>query len=277
MTKKIQWYVDQGFSLFPLPYRSKKPFAKWNWKVLQRRKPTQEELEAWFSGSRFNVAVVTGSVSENLAVLDFDVPELFDSWYYHTVNLPAPVVRTGNGFHVYVKILGPTSLRNGNFQVDGVHAGQFRFDGGYVVAPPSVHPSGVTYQWKGRVDVPLVSPSELAIMQEPTQKGLAKDVDATQEVAGEPKKIKHSQGRGVAHPEQYAQKVIEREAAVVKSAIPGTRNSALFRAGLKTRKFCDVLSGSVVFDALVKAGIESGLPEQEARTVVLKAWNTATY
>lgn len=272
MVKEIHWYREQGFSFFPLPEASKKPFIGWNWKVFQSRLPTRHEVETWFSGARrYNVAVITGAVSGNLAVLDFDVPELFDEWE-RLANLETTVVRTGKGFHVYVCLLGNTVLRNGNFQVQGRHAGQFRFDGGYVVAPPSVHPSGRFYEWQQWGNVALVSPSELRITQAETPKGLA-ILPTSRTQTGETRKP----SQGIHAPERYAEEAVRRECEKIQAAVPGTRNTALFTAALKTWKYCSVLQGDKIYGALVTAGKNAGLSEEEARVTVAKAWNTARY
>jgi KaiC/GvpD/RAD55 family RecA-like ATPase len=65
------------------------------------------------------------------------------------MNLSAgvPIVETGKGFHVYYRHPGG-EVRNGVRvgRVDDVVI-DIRGDGGYVVAPPSIHESGRNYQW----------------------------------------------------------------------------------------------------------------------------------
>src|SRR5688572_31676984 len=64
--------MARGWSIFPLKPRSKVPAVKWE--AYQHRLPTIEELEHWFTAPGFNVAVVTGSIS-NIFVIDVDSPE----------------------------------------------------------------------------------------------------------------------------------------------------------------------------------------------------------
>lgn len=273
MNAFVKKYVNQGFCVFPLPYQSKVPFHGWNWKALQTRKPSQAELDRWFQG-RVNVAIVTGSISKNLAVLDFDNMNVFPAWHEKT-RLESATVQTGNGCHVYIRLVDPEHLHNGNFQIDGVHAGQVRFNGGYVVAPPSVHPSGKRYVWltEGVMTVPV---QDLCIEQE-QKKGLAKKPEK-QTSGGEARQaLKTSQSQGVKHPEQYAEQALRREVEKVKNGLPGTRNSVLFRSALKTWKYGDVLGAQVVFDALASAGVSCGLSEQESILTIKKAWKTARY
>lgn len=275
----VKKYVKQGFCVFPLPYKSKVPFAGWNWKVLQTRKPSQAELEAWFQ-HRVNIAIVTGRVSEGLAVLDFDDMTVFPAWF-DKARLESATVVTGRGCHIYVRIVEPESLHNGNFQVDGVHAGQIRFDGGYVVAPPSVHPSGKAYQF---IDDFSVSPvlqvkvKDLHIEQaeQVTKKGLAKKTEASTNVDMTRKTLQYSQGR-VVHPEQYAREALRREAEQVARSTQGARNNVLFRAALKTWKHVSVLGVENVVQELSAAALTSGLSEQESTATIKKAWKYGRY
>jgi hypothetical protein len=269
----IKKYVQQGFCVFPLPYKSKVPFQGWNWKVLQTRKPSQSELESWFQGC-VNCAIVTGRISGNLAVLDFDTMTVFPAWLEKS-GLESATVITGKGCHIYVRVSDPESLHNGNFQIDGVHAGQIRFDGGYVVAPPSIHPTGKRYFFL-KEGVETVTVHDLCIEQEQT-KGLAKKPVDRENVKEQRQAFKSSQGQGVKQPAHYAREALRREAEQVKNALPGTRNSVLFRAGLKTRKYGDVLGDRTVFDTLVKAGLVCGLSETESTTTIKKAWHYAHY
>jgi len=145
-------YLNTGLSIFPLGKKSKKPAI--SWKEYQCRRPTDEELFSWFgNGLQNNIAIVTGKIS-GVVVVDMDSEEAIrltkEQGFPNT-----PLVETGRGYHAYFK------YREGirNFQKRGDLPGiDLRGDGGYVVAPPSVHPSGKQYSWvKGRNldDLPL--------------------------------------------------------------------------------------------------------------------------
>ncbi len=132
-------YLERGWIPLPLQPRSKLPLLPW--RRLQRERPEAEDLEQWWSlWPEANLGIITGAASR-LAVVDLDGPEA--QALAEQLDLPdAPTVRTGEGLHVYCSIAGPTrsavALRPG---ID------LRADGGYVVAPPSVHPSGRSYVW----------------------------------------------------------------------------------------------------------------------------------
>ena len=53
-----------------------------------------------------------------------------------------PRVKTARGWHGYFSIDSPIASR----KIEGVI--DIKSDGGYVVAPPSVHPSGIVYTWQ---------------------------------------------------------------------------------------------------------------------------------
>ena len=97
-------YLAAGLSVLPAKRAEKRPALR-AWKTYQRRLPTGIEVDAWFANSPDALCVLTGSVSGNLELLDFDhQAELFDAWS-HRIN-PAVLARLvnessqSNGGHV---------------------------------------------------------------------------------------------------------------------------------------------------------------------------------
>jgi len=85
-----------------------------------------------------NWGVKTGP---NLTVLDFDTPEAFADFVVKNINrLPteAPIVRTGRGYHVWLR--SKATIHSQQFQSVDIKG-----EGGYVVAPPSRHANGTRY------------------------------------------------------------------------------------------------------------------------------------
>ena len=140
-------YLAHGWSVVPLRPRDKKPLVRWE--LYQGKCPSEADVLGWLQQwPDANIGIVTGSTSK-LIVLDIDPHHGGDDSFEHIVRrfgrLSATVeARTGGGgWHLYFEHPGyPVRNRVGIRQ--GI---DLRGDGGYVVAPPSVHPSGKRYAW----------------------------------------------------------------------------------------------------------------------------------
>ncbi len=141
-----RYYVDQlGFSVIPIIKGDKRPAVAWT--EYQNRKPTNEELIHWFFGNDHQLGVVCGHVSGGLTVLDFETPGAYAEWAKrHPQEADTRTVETGKGVHVYLRTEKPAA---GNTKLipDLVET---RGEGGMVLAPPSLHPSGRAYRLKGK-------------------------------------------------------------------------------------------------------------------------------
>jgi len=135
------YYLKKGFSVIPLRPNGKKPVIEWA--EFQSRFPTEEELFEWFgNGSQNNIGIVTGAIS-GLDVVDLDSADAVRFAQEHSFPL-TPLVKTGEGIHLYYR--HKEGVRN--FQKrDDLPGIDLRGDGGYIVAPPSVHESGKRYHW----------------------------------------------------------------------------------------------------------------------------------
>jgi len=132
-------FLERGWTPLPIAPRGKEPLIRWQ--RLQRQRPTAGDLEQWWSWWPLaNVGIVTGMAS-GLAVLDLDGPEAIER--AKQLGLPdAPGVQTARGMHFYCSIDGVVR------SAAGVQPGiDLRAEGGYVVAPPSLHPTGIFYTW----------------------------------------------------------------------------------------------------------------------------------
>ncbi len=141
-------YLARGWSVLPVRPREKRPLLRWE--ALQSKAPSKEQVEVWYRRwPDANVGIVTGEIS-NLIVIDVD-PEhgggdALERLERRHGPLPATVeaISGGGGRHLYFAHPG-TPLRNRAGLVQGV---DLRGDGGYIVAPPSIHPSGNPYVWR---------------------------------------------------------------------------------------------------------------------------------
>lgn len=137
--------AKRGWPVFPCAPSGKTPLTKHG---LIEASADSTAIEMWWSAKpTANVAVRTGN---GLVVLDVDGEAGADALAAleraQMRRLPPTVsVKTGNGQHYYFSHQG--EIRN-SAGLLGDHL-DIRGDGGYVIAPPSVHPSGVAYQWDG--------------------------------------------------------------------------------------------------------------------------------
>ena len=152
-------YSKQGWQSFPCRPHDKTPLVKW------ADVATTEEnmLVGWWDNfPDANIGIACGKRS-GIVVLDVDaghggydsLTKLIDQYG----PLPeTPVSKTGSGGeHVFFKHPG-IEIRNSASKLgQGL---DIRGDGGYVVAPPSLHPNGNTYEW-------VVRPSQVELSDMP--------------------------------------------------------------------------------------------------------------
>ena len=138
-------YLDRGWHPIALQPRSKQALEPW--KDYQERQPTRGEVEAWFAKCPdANVGLVTGRAS-GIVALDFDGEEGAVSAEQFREHLETVTSLTPRGFHKLFKHPGGDQrIRTRAGILRGVDV---RADGGYIVAPPSVHPGGDRYRWAG--------------------------------------------------------------------------------------------------------------------------------
>lgn len=136
--------LARGFSVIPIQFKGKKPLLAWEEFI--RRRATDSELVQWFkTWPNANLAIVTGKIS-NVVVADVDVDRGGDPKPLYDVYPTETIVRTGKGgFHFYYKYPEGDDIHVYNRV--GKNGIDIRGDGGYVVAPPSIHASGATYEF----------------------------------------------------------------------------------------------------------------------------------
>jgi hypothetical protein len=138
-------------AVFPLKPKSKLPATRHG--CLDATKDLETVGGWWEGGPALNIGIATGAPS-GIWVLDIDGDAGEASWrrieQEYGTKLPATAeVLTGSGGrHIYFQLpdfKGAPGIRNSAGQVaPGIDV---RGTGGYVVAPPSVHPNGKPYAW----------------------------------------------------------------------------------------------------------------------------------
>lgn len=176
MNKLLDWarrYVSKGFSVIPCHFKTKQP-AIASWKEFQGRLPTDDELVEWFNNGNKNIAIVTGAIS-GIAVVDLDSQRAVE--FAKTNNFPAsPLSKTSKGYHIIYKYKDGAR----NFQKrDDLPDIDMRGEGGIIVVEPSIHPSGVPYQWvkgKGLDDLPIAKLPEIILAKNTQDKTPLKEL-----------------------------------------------------------------------------------------------------
>jgi Bifunctional DNA primase/polymerase, N-terminal len=211
-------------------------------------------LAWWARYPKANIGLATGQLFD---VLDLDGPQgvaaLRAFAHRHDLALPAagPVARTGRpeaGWHYY---LAPAGLGRRRGLLDHV---DYQGPGGYVVAPPSRHASGLAYRWVRELDHPLLElPGPLrAELQRPAERLTAAVV---------PLPV----GDGPGHP--YARAALAEELARVAAAPRGERNEQLWASGRNLFNFvaAGALNEHQVQQGLLEAAERNGLLREEPR------------
>jgi len=149
-------YLTRGLSVIPLKPKAKEPLIPW--KEFQERIASEKEIEEWFKDNTINIGIICGAISDNLFVIDFDNKKVFKIWYdlidknypdVRDIVLNTWNVETGRGVHIYFRADVDKKTFKELFRtkpklIDGV---DIKGEGGYVVAPPSIHPSGKLYEF----------------------------------------------------------------------------------------------------------------------------------
>lgn len=143
------FYASKGFDVFPVQPRSKYPYKDFTWDTLATR--DNEIITRWFESEykNANIGIACGARS-GLVVLDVDAGhggiETLEALEDTHGKLPVtPRAKTGGGGYHYVFRHPGREVRNSASKVGpGI---DIRGDGGYIVAPPSIHPDGPRYQW----------------------------------------------------------------------------------------------------------------------------------
>lgn len=251
-----------GFRVFPAVRGGKTP-AVASWTLYKEQAPTPGELGSWDEGD-FNVAIITGAPSD-IVVLDPDDPEA--QAFVDELALPCTVtVKTGKGRHYYFRP-PPGGARN-RTKIAGKNL-DIRGDGGYVIAPPSLHPSGAAYEW-------IVSPHEAPIAPFPDKLLALLDRDR------EPGQTSSSASyEDVEIPENHG---VERFLALdlrarcreLAKAQKGSRNDELFRLAVRLAEHVAAADAEwePFADEMSKVARQIGLDDSEILATLASAWKT---
>lgn len=141
-------YLKRGRAVVPAGECAKRPIVRWQ--RFQHEMPTEKQINKWYERwPKANLAVVTGEIS-GIVVVDIDPAHggeesLAAMEVLHGALPPTIESMTGGGGrHLYFAYPGH-EVRNRAGLAPGI---DMRGDGGCIIVPPSVHPSGKRYRWK---------------------------------------------------------------------------------------------------------------------------------
>jgi len=144
MEDAVWSYYNQGFSIIPLKERSKIPNIP-TWREFNARTPEMDEIKKWLQDGLFqNIGIICGAVSNDLVVIDVDDENIISELGLKIPSIISNgqwVVKTGKGWHIYCRHY----TNPGDLVKDAEIHLEYRSNGGYVVAPPSIHPNGYEY------------------------------------------------------------------------------------------------------------------------------------
>jgi hypothetical protein len=211
----------------------------------------------WQRWPTANVGIRTGAVS-GLVVLDVDPPhggnQSLRALVAANEALPATVtVRTGSGgLHLYFAHPGGSVHNSSSALGAGIDV---RGDGGYVIAPPSLHVAGQPYQWTASARLARLPGWLQTLMQPP---------DPARIPPGAPPRVDSDASA-------WARAALEAEITNIATAVEGQRNHTLNRASFALGQI--VAGGHLdkgdVISSLEAAGFNAGLGANETRRTIV--------
>jgi hypothetical protein len=238
-------YAAQGLQVFPCMPRGKTPAIARGFHAATTNPAT---IRRYWTDPQRNIGISTGMAS-GVWVLDIDGVEgeasLRALEAKHGVLPKTRVSITSRGRHVWFACRAPIPSSAGRIgpRID------VRGDGGYVIAPPSIHESGHCYAFLGDPSAPIESAPAWLI------------------IAARTKPVKLITERAVAtirppcHAGAYAYAALRAEIAALAATPPGRRNDTLNRAAFSLFQLVagGELNETEVIAALQQACVTNGL------------------
>jgi hypothetical protein len=236
-------YAARGFAVFPCLPRTKKP--PWTGGFYRATTNPATIRRWWLARPDYNIGIATG-VASGVWVLDVDgdagatsladleaahgpLPDTLISiassgchlWFCYTCPIPSSADRIGRGIDV-------------------------RGDGGYMLAPPSVHPDGPVYRWMNDRSAAIAPDWLIHLTRKPSPGPITS-------------KIALATRSGCT--DVYGQAALDHEIAALANTLKGSRNAALNRASFSLHQLVagGELDASEVRHRLIEAATANGL------------------
>lgn len=235
----LKYASAYGWAVFPVDPKTKKPLTPHGCKDA---KTAPGPIKAWWKRyPNASIGIATGSASSLIVIdEDYDPDKGLDgyvevrTWERDHDELPETVcVKTGRGgAHLYYHYTG-TDIGNRAGVLDGVDV---RGEGGYVIAPPSLHPNGTEYCWE-------IGPDEMPVTEL---------TDTVRDLIGAGKTKQHGE-----------------QLRLPDTIQPGERNDTLYRHACKLQSLGYPDDGILAMIRQINATIcYEPLPDDEIQTLV---------
>lgn len=171
-------YVDRGLRVFPLAPRAKTPMGCLAPHGCKDATLDAEQIKKWWNAyPNCNIGIATG---DGLGVIDVDrhgsdkAYEYIEQWEKDNTTLPYTLkANTGQDGNHILYWFDSNDLKNSTSSI-GI---DFRGQGGYIVAPPSIHPvTGKAYEWANNAEIAKADTTVLAFIE--SLKGEKKETNA---------------------------------------------------------------------------------------------------
>ena len=270
-------YVSQGLSVIPL--LGKRPAE--NWQYYQENRPTDRQLKLWWAlYKQANVGIVTGKIS-NLIVIDFDhdakliYPKSFPLIKKH-LGKEFVISKTGKGFHCIIKASGIRNIKvareNKRVLIET------RGEGGYIVAPPSIHPDYKTiYEFtncKRIGDIKESNPENVNGLL----LALNEKFDKSEQTAVLPARCRQVESGDVLvvdDIDRYVGNILKFERERLSNAAAGERNSMLYKAAAAVWSLSDYLDEAAIYETLLTSCNTNGLLRDDGARAVMQTIKSA--
>lgn len=195
--------VTNGYSVLPLIPRDKAPGERANsrwrlmagWNRYRDARPEAFILKLWASYPDAGIGVVLGTPAGagwELAAVDIDTEDDMVLGQIESALPPSPVrKRGGKGYTAFYRVPPGTKGRNwrrqGRGLCDFLTGNQTR----QTVLPPSIHPTGVAYQWLTDQTLETVRPEDLPALMPDQIDRLVDTLDALADASPAPRSSSH--------------------------------------------------------------------------------------
>lgn len=243
------YYAYRAWPVFPCKVGGKTPLTEHGFKDATTR---EQQIAAWWSRwPNANVGIATGPAS-GLLVVDLDGEEGPASWAAleatHGVTVTLEQI-TGGGRHLVFAYPAEAALGNSSGRLGpGIDT---RGRGGYILAAPSLHPSGRRYAWRDDSRAPAPCPVWLVELLKPPPRPAP---------AGRPAWQPGDDQRQLARFRGLLD--------VMAAARPRQRNDKLYWCACRLADLLAEGAPTAWIELLVEAGVATGLGEAEVRKTI---------